>query len=138
MTKIEQVVLGGGPAVAEAQNRLLLFLNNHDDQVFSLNDSDILDVRAWLTQPQADEPPPAFDELATFSIAAIRHSFKILRSQGKIATFEFGGRTYYGTSTAISSMRKKIKKPGRLKIGKTHQPGAGPCLEETHHRVPDE
>lgn len=112
MAKIEQVVVGG-PAIVEAQTRVLQLLYRHPDHVFCLNNSDVIDLRAWLADPEGDEPPPAYNESTTFSVTLIRRSLRILRATGKIASVELNERTYYGTPDAIRQINGIVRKSKR-------------------------
>ncbi|MDO8473751.1 MAG: hypothetical protein Q7T05_08045 [Dehalococcoidia bacterium] len=109
MVKIEQVVVGG-PSIVEAQGRLLHLLGKHPDHVFCLSNSDIVDIRAWLTDPDGDEPPPAYDEASTYSVNSIRRALRILRADRKVSSIELNERVYFGTSAAVRRMRQILKK----------------------------
>lgn len=112
MAKIEQVVVGG-PDIVEAQDRVLRLLGKHTDHVFCLNNSDIIDLRAWLADPEGDEPPPAYNESTTYSVTLIRRALRLLRATGKIASIELSERTYYGNPDAIRRIKETVKKSKR-------------------------
>ncbi|GAH63602.1 unnamed protein product, partial [marine sediment metagenome] len=56
MPKIEHI-LSSGPELAESQRLILEILEKHSDYLFRMNPDDLRDLQAWLTKPEAPEPP---------------------------------------------------------------------------------
>ena len=111
MPKIAHII-GEGPELAESQRRVLDLLQSHPDHLFRMHNDDLQDIKAWLTKPDAPEPPKGllmhrFGE-RDYSVGTIRWALSTLRSRGKIDSIKIHRRTYYGSHDAIRSAQEAM------------------------------
>lgn len=112
MTKINHII-GQGPELAESQKRVLEVMQKHCDHLFRMHNDDLQSLQAWMTKPNAPEPPTMYR--VHHSLGTIRWAISTLYHRGKIGKIELDRRTYYGGHEAIQKARRLLESRGQAR-----------------------